>query len=189
MSQQKTKNKIVIKKITLNKEIMFEENIVMYKGNDKIGEIDVQIINKYQFKNKIKNEIEKDLTKNEKDQRSENNIEYLKQKIEEIEIVYNIEKLYVDSKYQNQGYGTKLINLAIERYKENNKKKSLMVLTRTQIGEVKKESLSTIYEKFGFSNNIKQKNGIFMFNDLNNINIKLKNKKIDKEISNDLVLN
>lgn len=77
--------------------------------------------------------------------------------------------------------------MPIERYKEKNDKKSLMILTRTPLGEVSMENLSKIYEKFGFSNNIKQKSGIFMFNDLENINIK--NQNIKKDLSNDLLLN
>lgn len=186
MSEQKNKNQIVIKKLTLNKNIIYEENIIIYKGKNKIGEIDVQIMNKYQFKNIIKNEIEKEFI-NKEDTRSINNINYLKHKSDNIEIIYNIEKLYVDGKYQNKGYRTKLLNYAIERYKEKNDKKSLMILTRTPLGEVSMENLSKIYEKFGFSNNIKQKNGIFMFNDLENINIK--NQNIKKDLSNDLLLN
>lgn len=188
MSQQKNKTQIVIKKSILNKEIMYEENIIIYKGKDKVGEIDIQIMNKYQMKKKINNEIEKDLI-NKEDNKSENNLKYLKDKSDKIDLIFNIEKLYVDSKYQNQSYATKLMNFTIERYKETNKtKKSMMILTRTQIGEVTKEKLSTIYEKFGFSNNIKQKNGIFMFNDLENINIKVKNQKIKKDLSNGLLL-
>lgn len=111
MSEQKSKNQIVIKKLTLNKNIIYEENIIIYKGKNKIGEIDIQIMNKYQFKNIIKNEIEKEFI-NKEDTRSINNINYLKQKSDNIEIIYNIEKLYVDGKYQNKGYGTKLLNYA-----------------------------------------------------------------------------
>lgn len=187
MSKENKKNQIVIKKTNQNQQLcIYEETISMYKDKIKIGEITIQLKNKMQFYKEI-TQIEETI----KDETSKERIKNLKKEYsEKINYIVNIEKLYVDTRFQKKGYRTKLMNLAIERYQTKNLENCILSLTRQQIGDVKSESLRKIYEKFGFKNNIKinnKENGILMYNNIEKIY--KKEKRITKEQTINLDLN
>lgn len=189
MNKENKKNEIRVQKSKPSSLYVTEETIIIYSGKNKIGEIVIQLKNKTQYYKELIEfgETIKDVNQKEK-------LLHLKSKVtEEIKYIINIDKLYVDSRYQNKGYRTKLLNLAIERYKSKNLESRIFSLTRQQLGDVSSEKLSEIYKKFGFDNSIKlndESKGIVMYNNIEEIHIKEKSQpKPNKDVISTLSLN
>ena len=148
------------------------EDIEIYEGKNKVGVISMNIFLIEDFKNIILKDFEKN-TINKNDEISKSNLLLLKKEIINIKKVIYIEEIKIKKLFQNQGFGTKLLNFTLEKLKSNKdfKSKTLVYIVRAKIENIEEKILSNIYSKFGFSNSIIEKDSIRLFNNLENLYI------------------
>ncbi len=162
------------------------EDIEIYEGKNKIGIITMNLFLSESFDDVIVENFEIKNTINKKDKESKKNLTLLKNEMLNVKEIIYIEEIKIKKAYQNQGYGTKLLNFTLERLKSKKefKKIPLVYIVRAKIENVEFETLEKIYKKFGFSNSIVEKDSIRLFNKLENLTIyeKYSNLKKDKRL-------
>lgn len=159
------------------------EDIEIYLGKDKIGILTMNLFLPESFDDVIIENFESKNTINKKDNESKKNLSLLKKEVTNTSEIIYLEEIKIKKAYQNQGYGTKLLNFTLERLKSKKefKQNTLIYIVRAKIENVEFETLEKIYKKFGFTNSIIEKDSIRLFNKLEHLYIYEKYSNLRKE--------